>query len=266
MTYISNIRRRLSWLAHCYKAVARSYHYQLLPLFDIILKPDDLVIDVGAHAGQFSKIFSQRTPKGLVLSVEPASYPLSILRVVKFLRRLHSAKIIKMGIGMQNGEAILQTPIKKSGVVRFGLSRISTNDTDNADELVISESISVTTIDVLINQFGIDLRFALLKADIEGYEYEMLCGAAQSIEKCKPCLLMETSINRKEIMDFLWQRDYVVFGLLNYSGKNKEPLRLAQLGGHSEIQTRNILAVNRNNQTLLKEIQNCFCIVPENDS
>jgi len=167
---------------------------------------------------------------------------------------------------MQNGEAILQTPIKKSGVVRFGLSRISTNDTDNADELVISESISVTTINVLINQFGIDLRFALLKADIEGYEYEMLCGAAQSIEKCKPCLLMETSINRKEIMDFLRQRDYVVFGLLNYSGKNKEPLRLAQLGGHSEIQTRNILAVNRNNQTLLKEIQNCFCIVPENDS
>jgi len=65
MTYVSNIRRRLSWLAHCYKAVVRSYHYQLLSLFDIILKPDDLVIDVGAHAGQFSKIFSQRTPKVL---------------------------------------------------------------------------------------------------------------------------------------------------------------------------------------------------------
>ena len=258
MKQLNKIRRGLTWLAHCFKAVTRGYHRQLLPLCDIILKPDDLVIDVGAHAGQFSKIFSQRTPTGLVLAVEPAAYPLSILQVVKYLRRMHSVKIIKMGIGVQQGEAILQTPIKKSGVLRFGLSHISSNDTDHANESVLSEAITITTIDVLTNQFGRDHRFALLKADIEGYEYAMLCGASQSIEKCKPCLLLEISLNREEIMDYLWQRDYVVFALLNYAGKNKEPLCLAQIQENSKNQSRNILAVHISRHAVLTQIKDRF--------
>lgn len=259
MRPLNKFRRGLTWLAHCFKAVTRSYHRQLLPLCDIILTMDDMVIDVGAHAGQFSKIFSQRTRTGLVLAVEPASYPLSILQVVKFLRRLHPVKIIKMGIGVRQGEAILRTPIKKSGVARFGLSHISSNATDDTNEPVLREAITVTTIDILINQFGTDRRFALLKADIEGYEYAMLCGAVQAIEKCKPCLLLEISLNRTEIMDYLWQRDYIVFALLNYAGKNKEPLRLAQIHENSENHSRNILAVHTSNHAVLTAIKNCFC-------
>ena len=59
MILIPKIRQRLGWLTHCYKAVVLRYHHQLLPIFDLIVKPDDLVIDVGAHVGQFSKIFSK---------------------------------------------------------------------------------------------------------------------------------------------------------------------------------------------------------------
>jgi FkbM family methyltransferase len=256
---VTNIRRKLGWLTHCHKAVFRSYHHQLWPLFDIILKADDFVIDVGAHAGQFSKLFSARAPLGLVLAIEPASYALSILRIVKILHRLHPLKIINMGIGVQQGKAILQTPIKNNGVLRFGLSQVANDDEDNIDESVLSETISLTTIDILTNQFGRDRRFALLKADIEGYEYEMLCGGAEAIETNKPCLLMEISINKEEIMDFLWQRDYVVFALSNYSGKNKEPLRLVQIREHKENRTRNILAVHSSNTEILKKLEVGFC-------
>jgi FkbM family methyltransferase len=261
MILIPKIRQRLGWLTHCYKAVVLRYHHQLLPIFDLIVKPDDLVIDVGAHVGQFSKIFSKRTPKGLVLALEPASYPLSILRIVKYLHRLGSLKIIHMGVGVRQGEAILQTPVKNNGVLRIGLSKINNDDADKATESVVSETISITTIDVLTKQFARDGHFALLKADIEGYEYEMLCGAEQSIEKSKPCLLMEISINREEIMDFLWQRDYVIFGLLNYGGKIREPLRLSEIQKHSELQTRNILAVNTSKTKLLKKLNENLCKV-----
>ena len=113
----AKIRRCLGWLTHCYKGLIRTYHHQLLPVFDIILDADDVVIDVGAHVGQFSKIFSKRVSKGLVLAVEPASYPASILRIVKFMHRLRTLKIIKLGISVQPGEAILQTPLKKAGLL-----------------------------------------------------------------------------------------------------------------------------------------------------
>jgi FkbM family methyltransferase len=259
MNHLKIIRRGLTWLAHCFKAVVRSYHHQLLPVFSIILKQDDLVIDVGAHAGQFTKIFSRHVPKGLVLAVEPASYPLSILRIVRFLHRMQQVKIITVGVGKQQGEAILQTPLKNSGVARFGLSHISNNDTQVINGSVRNESIAITTIDALVEQYGNDKRFALLKADIEGHEYEMLCGAIQSIEHSTPCLFLEISKNRKKIMDFLWQREYVIFNLLNYCGKKNERLRLGQIPYQSESDAHNILAVNTSSHEILKGIQRNFC-------
>jgi FkbM family methyltransferase len=69
---------------------------------------------------------------------------------------------------------------------------------------VLRETISITTIDILLKQFDSDCLLSLIKADIEGYESEILCGAEQSIEKHNPCLLMEASVNHNEILEFLW--------------------------------------------------------------
>jgi hypothetical protein len=42
---------------------------------------------------------------------------------------------------------------------------------------VLRETISITTTDILLKRFDSDRLLSLIKADIEGYEYEMLCGA-----------------------------------------------------------------------------------------
>jgi hypothetical protein len=124
---------------------------------------------------------------------------------------------------------------------------------------VLRETISITTIDILLKQFDSDRLLSLIKADIEGYEYEMLCGAEQSIEKHNPCLLMEASVNRNEILEFLWQRSYTVFALKNYSGKSREQLELVQIDNNEENQTRNILAIHESKRNFLGAIQTQFC-------
>lgn len=45
------------------------------------------------------------------------------------------------------------------------------------------DSIEITTIDNIINE-----NIGYLKADIEGFEYNMLRGAARLIQNCKPCI------------------------------------------------------------------------------
>ncbi|NKB38210.1 MAG: FkbM family methyltransferase [Gammaproteobacteria bacterium] len=263
MTRVNSLRRRIGWLIHCYKAVFRNYHYQLLPLFPILIKPGDLVIDVGAHVGQLSKIFSRNTRAGLVLSLEPASYPYSILQIVKFLHKLSIVKTIKMGISVKQGEASLHTPVKSSGVVRFGLSQINNDGSDDNGNTVLKETISVTTIDKLTKQFAHDYTLSLIKADIEGYEYQMLCGAEHSIEQHKPSLLIEISVNRNEILEFLWQRDYLVFGLLNYSGKSHEKLELIRIADIDSKQIRNVLAVHSSKKDLLDSLYDNFPVHEE---
>lgn len=257
---MNSLRRRIGWLLHCYKAVFRNYHAQLLPLFPILIKPGDLVIDVGAHVGQFTKNFSRCTQAGLILSLEPASYPHSILQIVKFLYRLSTVRIIKMGISVKPGEASLHTPVKASGVVRFGLSQLSNDDSEDNAATVLKETVSVTTIDKLTQQFAHDYSLSLIKADIEGYEYQMLCGGERSIELHKPSLLIEISVNRDEILDFLWQRDYLVFGLLNYSGKSRQALELSKIENSDSKKIRNILAVNNSKKDLLNALYDTFLI------
>jgi len=199
----------------------------------------------------------------LILSLEPASYPYSILQIVKILHRLARVKPIKMGISVKQGEASLHTPLKSSGVVRFGLSQINNDESDDKRNSVLKETISVTTIDKLTRQFGHDYKLSLIKADIEGYEYQMLCGAEHSIEQHKPSLLIEISVNRNEILDFLWQRDYLVFGLLNYSGKSQEKLELMKIVDNNSKQIRNILAINRSKKDELDVLNDSFLVHEE---
>ena len=259
MRLLIKIRRSLTWLAHCYKAVFNNYHQQLLPLCQIILKPDDLVIDVGAQAGQLSKIFSRYVPQGRVLAVEPGQYSLSILSVVKLIRRLTPVLIISKGVGDKPGEATLQTPLKKSGVLRFGLSKISTGKEDDVDKTTENEHVVMTTVDSLIEERREKRNFSLLKADIEGHEYKMLCGAVNSIGKSKPCLLLEISNDKEKILNFLLTRNYTVLGLVNYGGKETESLRLVKISSGKEITVRNILAVSNSKKELLRNIKNHFC-------
>ncbi len=85
------LRQRATYLAHLHKAIFRSYHAQLGPYLAEIIPEEGIVVDVGAHAGQFTKIFARLAHRGRVYAFGPASYARSILRKVCTVRRLHNA-------------------------------------------------------------------------------------------------------------------------------------------------------------------------------
>ena len=106
------LRQRATYLAHLHKAIFRSYHAQLLPYLARFIPADGTVIDVGAHAGQFTKIFARLAPQGQVYAFEPASYARSILRGVCAVRRLHNVTVVPAGLGAVAGRFDLDIPLK----------------------------------------------------------------------------------------------------------------------------------------------------------
>ena len=57
-------------------------------------------------------------------------------------------------------------------------------------------------------------RIDFIKIDIEGMEMEALCGAAESITRCKPQMLIEKiKSSENHITEFLKEKGYVIFGL-----------------------------------------------------
>lgn len=183
-------RWRLSpgYAAHLWKAVTQQHHRELLPLFRRYIPADGVVVDVGAHAGQFAKLFARCAASGRVYAVEPAAYARSILSAVVRLHRLANVTILPVALGAETRESQLSTPIKASGSHGFGLAHLGVPE--ERWLRVATETVTETTLDVLAGDLRLD-RLDFIKADIEGNEVRLLAGARETIARFRPRLLVE---------------------------------------------------------------------------
>jgi len=180
-------RARLTWWAHLFKALARQHHTELIPILRPVLPPDGIVFDVGAHAGQMAKLFALMAPEGHVHAFEPGAYALSILRPMVRLKGRGRISIDPIAFGAKPGTLTLSTPIKKSGSLGFGLSHLGGGgEGDN----VFRHEVAVETVDRYVATQGLK-RLDLIKADIEGWEMQLLLGATETLAKLRPVVFLE---------------------------------------------------------------------------
>lgn len=181
-------RQRLSFAAHLFKALARQHHGALRPLLGDHVGPGAVVIDAGAHAGQFTKLFAALAPGGRVYAFEPGAYARRILETVVRFRRLDNVRVVAAALGDEDGEATLTLPLKARGSLGFGLAHLGGNGEDGGRAL--RESVPVTTLDRFADAAGLR-RLDFVKADVEGWEVRLLRGAGATLERFRPALLLE---------------------------------------------------------------------------
>ena len=210
-----SVHGKLTYLAHLFKALTRQHHQEYLPILNEFLKNDSIIIDVGAHAGQFTKLFSALVPEGHVYAFEPGGYASSILTKVIRLYRLKNVTHINKGLGKQYKKENLNIPLKQSGSLGFGLSHIGNNKQDV--RTTVSEIIEIITLDSFAEDKRLE-KINFIKADIEGWEMQLLLGAKSIIQKWHPILTLE--VNRQfmeraentpeELWSFLSDNNYEV--------------------------------------------------------
>lgn len=227
-------RQRATYLAHLYKAIFRSYHAQLVPYLGRIVPLRGTVIDVGAHAGQFTKIFARLAAQGRVYAFEPASYTRSILHGMRAVKRLHNVTVIPAALGAAAGRLDLDIPLKRSGSLGFGSSHLRAGgNRAGGSAHALSESIEVETLDGFAYARGLrDICF--VKADIEGWELHMLRGSTSVLASFRPVLMLEVDDkllaragqSKAELFAFLREHGYAWRRIEGYEGKSRGPVRL----------------------------------------
>ena len=190
MSRFPSLRARATYVAHTFKAIFRTHHRELIPLLAPYIKDHCVIFDVGAHAGQFAKLFSSMVPRGHVYSFEPGSYALSILRKVKWSLNLRNVTIVPYGLSSQPGQAVLNLPIKNSGSLGFGLASLNTAENPAR---VFTDAVALTTLDQFFAEHKLN-RIDFIKCDIEGWELHMLKGAEKTLRAYRPTVMVE--INR----------------------------------------------------------------------
>jgi FkbM family methyltransferase len=186
------LRQRASWAAHLYKAATRQHHKPLRRLFAPHVPPDAVVIDVGAHAGQFSKLFARMAPRGRVHAFEPSAYARSIMIPALRWNRLANVELSPVGLSDRPGRATLHTPLKASSALGFGTAHFGSERTGTPGVAgrAVDQEVATTTLDAFAAARGLE-RLDFIKADIEGWEMRALAGGEATLRRFRPALYLE---------------------------------------------------------------------------
>jgi FkbM family methyltransferase len=188
-----SLRQRWDYLRHLAVACPQQHHKELAPIFRPYVPEGGTVIDAGAHAGQFAKLFSQMVgPTGRVCAFEPSGYTRAILERALSFNRYRNVQVYALGLSDRPGELVLHTPVKRSGVRGYGLASFGGVGAAAARG-EIAETVPVTTLDAFVHSNA--LRVDFIKADIEGWEGHFLRGARGVLRTQRPAIFIE--LNRE---------------------------------------------------------------------
>ena len=195
------------------------------------IKPESVMVDVGANIGYYSLLTAKTAKK--VFAIEPEELNFSILKKNAQSNGLKNIELIKAAAGSRQGKAV----IKRSKV------------NPGAHKVVRSEGeIKMIRLDDLIKE-----KVDVIKIDVEGMEAEVIKGARNLIEKWKPIIFLEYGVNGrdKKMIEFLRQVYGSIFLIDEYgqtyrkigdreSGKVEGNLMVKKEGGWEWGQVKDI--------------------------
>ena len=178
-----------------------------------ILQEGDVVIDLGANLGYYSKLFSRLTGKnGKVYAVEPIKPILNVLR--KNTKNRENIKILPYALGTENKDIFLGNDTKsKTGYIASGSNFVLDPNTTKKNNAEVEFKAKMRKGSEVFQYLK---KLDFMKIDVEGYETVIIPELEDIVLKFKPIILMETkNEKRKEMLDFLSNREYYAFILHN---------------------------------------------------
>lgn len=145
------------------------------------LPPDGLLLDVGANAGHFAlEALGALGPEARILCFEPFPENVARLRTNLAMAGVERVEVRPVAVGAEVGEVGLHSPSAEN----LGIVRVASGS--ESEEV----RVEVDTVDRELVARG-EPEVHGVKLDVEGFETEVLRGAAGTLERCRPVLLVE---------------------------------------------------------------------------
>jgi FkbM family methyltransferase len=160
------------------------------------LRAGDVAVDVGANVGTTALAMAQQVgPQGHVIALEPQPVVAHCLAAALAANGLSQVRLLTVAAGQQ------------SGMVKMDFSQPLSN---HGTAKVASQGDSVP----MIRLDDLELaRCALIKIDVEGYEWQVIEGARATIGRLRPTLYFEAKRlpGTEAAMGFLLQHGYRLY-------------------------------------------------------
>jgi FkbM family methyltransferase len=175
------------------------------------LKPGMTAFDIGAHIGTHTLLMAKRVgTHGTVFAFEPEQANFQLLRRNVYRNGFGDRVVLsQVAVAEAEGEAHLVLEGGSGNWLQVG-----------SGEPRVTQGVMCTTIDAYVLQKGV-ARVDLIKTDTEGAEPLVLRGAAGTLDRFRPALLVEFAARHlvrygsrpEELLDLLRRRKYSAFRL-----------------------------------------------------
>src|SRR5208283_1731453 len=184
-------------------------------LADLMILRGMTVLDIGAHKGFYTLLFSRKVgTQGRVVAFEPSKRERTRLNLHLKLNFCRNVTVINVALGEKEEETTLF-------VVEGPETGMNSLKPVGDDHRIHEETVKVCRLDSVLDGLGVN-RVDFVKMDVEGGELGVLRGAPDLLERRpRPCVLAEISDFRtkswgyaaSEILRFLEGRQFHWFSL-----------------------------------------------------
>lgn len=173
-------------------------------LLSKVLRPNDVVVDIGANIGYYTRIASRLVGAGgAVIAFEPMPAAYRVLQMN--CSDLANVTLFPVALGDKQGETTFY--VRKKG----------DQSSLGSDKTAQAVRVKIDTLDsALIARCS---RIDFMKIDVEGFEREVLAGSAQSIATHRPIIYFELLQSFVEESGFGFNDYEVLFNKVNYQLK-----------------------------------------------
>ena len=180
----------------------------------VATKKDGLFLDVGANNGMTAAGFRRLNQEYRILSIEADRHHEPALKGLK--RRTQRFDYMITGVGSAVGDLMLYTPMYK-GIPIHAQTSSHREYMEEVLRRVFTPKVirQIVYDEQLVNVIPIDslnLQPDIVKIDVEGHDYQVLLGMKQTIDRCRPVVMVEFDPEKAGVMsDFFVERSYRLF-------------------------------------------------------
>jgi FkbM family methyltransferase len=186
---------------------------ELLEVASLVIRTNDVIWDVGANVGLFSRAAAARAgPRGRVISIEADVDAVMLLNRTCRLTDKDQAEITVLPVAVGKDGGIARFAIAKRARAANAIEGFGSTQTGGVREV---RTLPCVTLDSLLIHFPAP---QVLKIDVEGAELGVLQGAAAMLAKARPVIYCEVyRDSSREVTELLRANQYQLFKYNNAS-------------------------------------------------
>jgi len=164
----------------------------------------ELILDIGANIGNHTVFWAGECKVKKLICFEPIKDIFEVLQFNVERNYLTQANIFNLAVGDKPGRAAIKT----QDPTNSGATALEYTDEN--------DTIEVVTVDGFISEN--EAEISLMKIDVEGFELAVLKGADKTIDRLKPTIWVEVSVDSVEqVIELLEGKGYVLVDIKKFN-------------------------------------------------